>query len=221
VGSHEDGGAEFGGDAAEEVEDEGSGGGVEVAGGFVGEEEGRVVGEGAGDGDALLLAAGELVREAGGLRVEADPGEAFECGSAGLGMLGEEEGEFDVFNGGEGGHELEGLEDEADLVAADASELGGCEGGGGLAEEEDVTGGGEVHGAGEVEEGGFAAAGASGEGDELAAMDVEGQMIECKDLGTVGEVSLGDVIKPGDDIHMWIDAGARLGGVFPASSLGR
>jgi hypothetical protein len=36
-------------------------GGVEVGGRFVGEDDGGVVGQGASDGDALLLAAGELV----------------------------------------------------------------------------------------------------------------------------------------------------------------
>ncbi len=35
---------------------------VQVAGGFVGKQHLRGVGEGAGDGDPLLLAAGELVR---------------------------------------------------------------------------------------------------------------------------------------------------------------
>ena len=35
--------------------------GVEVAGGFVGEDDGGLVDEGAGDGDALTLTAGELV----------------------------------------------------------------------------------------------------------------------------------------------------------------
>ena len=35
--------------------------GVEVAGGLVGEDDGRAVDERAGDGDALALAAGELV----------------------------------------------------------------------------------------------------------------------------------------------------------------
>src|SRR3954453_19993616 len=38
-----------------------AGGGVESAGGLVGEEDRRVVHEGAGDGDALALTAGELV----------------------------------------------------------------------------------------------------------------------------------------------------------------
>ena len=35
---------------------------VEVAGGFVGEEDGRVVDERSGDGDPLLFAAGEVAR---------------------------------------------------------------------------------------------------------------------------------------------------------------
>ena len=46
----------------EHVEDLDAGARVEVAGRLVGEEEGGVVDEGAGDGDALLLAAGELGR---------------------------------------------------------------------------------------------------------------------------------------------------------------
>ncbi len=38
---------------------------VEIAGGLVGEDEDGAVGERAGDGDALLLAAGELARPVG------------------------------------------------------------------------------------------------------------------------------------------------------------
>ena len=46
----------------EEPDDLLAGGGVEVAGGLVGEEERGLAHERAGDGDALALAAGELVR---------------------------------------------------------------------------------------------------------------------------------------------------------------
>ena len=45
---------------------------VEVAGGFIGEQQHGVVGEGAGDGDALLFTAGKLVGEAVALVAEAD-----------------------------------------------------------------------------------------------------------------------------------------------------
>ena len=58
-------------EALEQAEDRLGGLGVEVAGGLVGGEDRRVVGERAGDGDALLLAAGErrgqLVRLVGHL----------------------------------------------------------------------------------------------------------------------------------------------------------
>jgi hypothetical protein len=46
--------------------------GVEVARGLVGEEHGRGAGEGAGDGDALLLAAGELGGQVLGAVAHAD-----------------------------------------------------------------------------------------------------------------------------------------------------
>ena len=49
--------------------------GVEVAGGFVGEDDGGLVDEGAGDGDALALTAGELVGLVVHAGLEADGGE--------------------------------------------------------------------------------------------------------------------------------------------------
>ena len=60
VCDHDDGVA-LGVNFAEFFHDDVGGAGVEVAGGFVGEDEGRAGDEGASDGDALLLAAGELV----------------------------------------------------------------------------------------------------------------------------------------------------------------
>ena len=63
VGDEEEGGLVAVAEVAHELEDGLAGGGVEVAGGFVGEEDGRAVDEGAGDGDTLLLAAAELAGE--------------------------------------------------------------------------------------------------------------------------------------------------------------
>jgi hypothetical protein len=60
-------------EVAEEVDDLGGDGGVEGADGLVEDEEGRAEGEGAGDVEALALAAGELVRVAeqgGGFEVD-------------------------------------------------------------------------------------------------------------------------------------------------------
>ena len=61
VGDEHDGLAALGAEAPEHVEDLRAGRVVEVAGRLVGEEEGRPVDEGPGEGHPLLLAGGELV----------------------------------------------------------------------------------------------------------------------------------------------------------------
>jgi hypothetical protein len=58
VGDHDDGHAQGVLNFSEEQEDLLAGGAVEIAGGLVGEENGRLIYEGAGQGAALLLAAG-------------------------------------------------------------------------------------------------------------------------------------------------------------------
>ena len=65
---------------------------------------------------------------------------------------------FHVFDGGEGVEELKRLEDEADFFAAQASERGVWEVGGGLAFDQDLARCWKIHGTAEVEESGFAAA---------------------------------------------------------------
>ena len=60
VGDEDEGGAGALVVLKQEVENHAAVGGVEVAGGLVGHDDGRLDDEGAGDGDALLLAAGEL-----------------------------------------------------------------------------------------------------------------------------------------------------------------
>ena len=60
VRGDEDGAAFFVGEALEGGGNGFAGGGVETGGGFVGEDDGGVADQGAGDGDALLLAAREL-----------------------------------------------------------------------------------------------------------------------------------------------------------------
>ena len=145
----------------EEVDNLGAGLGVEVAGGFVGEDDGRRVGEGAGHGDALALSAGELE----GLVVDAvAEADLFEDGDAALfGLIrgdaleGHREG--DVLEGGHDLDEVEGLEDVADAVAAEPGllRLGHVENR--LTLEEDAALGGLVKRADLVEKGRRARAG--------------------------------------------------------------
>ena len=110
----------------EEVEavlDHGFGLGVEGAGGFVEDEDARVGENGAGDGDALALAAGELdaaLADDGVVAFGEALGELVDAGDAAgfhellLGGVGA--GEADVF--ADGAVEEEGLlEDDAELLA--------------------------------------------------------------------------------------------------------
>ena len=96
---------------------------VEVAGRLVGEDDLRAAGEGPGDGDALLLATGELARPVREAVAETDGvDDLVEPRRVGL-AAGERHRERDVLDRGERRHQVEGLEDEADPVAAQLGEL--------------------------------------------------------------------------------------------------
>src|SRR4051794_26248697 len=100
------------------MQDLGAGPGVQVSGRLVGEDDVRPTGQRAGDGDALLLTAGQLggpvvesVVDAEGGGDLVDPGlVAFAAGQA--------HGQPDVGPGIESGDQVEGLEDEPDPVAS-------------------------------------------------------------------------------------------------------
>src|SRR4029453_19302408 len=124
VSDHEDGGA-GGVELADELHDRGAGGAVEVAGRFVGEDDRRMPDEGAGDRDALPLAAGEVGGLEGGAWGEADPFERLVGASVPLGGgdAGVEQPVGDVLprRGMFGQEEL--LKDEADLPGPQPREL--------------------------------------------------------------------------------------------------
>src|SRR5207302_2600819 len=92
----------------EEGHDLVAGFGVEVSGGLVGEDDGGAVDEGASDGDALALAAGELVGLVHHAGAEVD---ALEHGFGAGGALGcggsvVDEGQLDVVERGGAGEEI-------------------------------------------------------------------------------------------------------------------
>ena len=141
-------------------------------------------GDGPGDGHPLLLAAGHL----GGI-VLAPVGEAHPV----QGLQGQllpvdgvdapvDEGQLHVLLDGEGLDEIILLEDEADLLVADAGELA-------VGEVLDVRAvqkvgapGGDIQAAQDVHEGGLAAAGLAHHGHELPVVDGQRDAIQRADL---------------------------------------
>src|SRR6185295_2520910 len=148
---------------------------VEVAGGLIGEEDGGAVDEGASDGDALALAAGELIGLVMHAVAEADALQGADGALLGAApvLLRVDEGKGDVLDRGGAVEEFEGLEDEADLLVADLGEVSGIHLVGRLAGELVGPGGGAVEAAEDVHEGGLAGAGGAHDGDELVALDGE------------------------------------------------
>ena len=157
----------------EQADDVVAGLGVEVAGRLVGQDDGRLAGQRAGDGDALLLAAGEVVRQA--VQLFLKPQQRDNLHDEGLIRFPAVQGdrEDDVFPDAQHRHQVVVLEDKADLLAAeDGGLLAGkvCKLG---AAHLDAALGGGVQPAQHVEQGGFARTGGADDGGEFAALDVQ------------------------------------------------
>ena len=153
---------------------------VEVAGGLVGEEEPRVLHEGAGDRDALLLAARQAVGEGPLAALEGHFGEE-RAGPRG-GVLRRAPAELGrqlhVLEDGEGRDEVEELEDEAEVVAAEEGPPGGGEAAEAGARHPDLARGGGVDAGHEVEQRALAAAAAAPDRHDLAFGELDGRLAQ-------------------------------------------
>ena len=174
VGDHEDGLAEALVEVAEEIEDDVGIFGVEIAGGLVGEEDGGTVDDGAGDGDALLLATGECAGLMLHTGFDAEHvQDFFELSVEGDGAGGDVTYDLDVLLGGEGGEQVVLLEDEAygafaevvTLRVGHLREVATVDG--------DGAGGWRGEAAEDVEEGRLAGAGGADDGEEFTACNLK------------------------------------------------
>ena len=184
--------------------------GIEGAGGFVEDEDGRVAEDGACDGDALALTAGELdaaVADGGLVTL----GEGLDEGVG----VGETGGLFDLGLGGPGStvgdvvgdrttEQEDLLRDERELIA----EIGERVVPGVAAVDDDAAPGGIVEAEQEGEQGGFAGAAGSHDGDLLTGLGVEFDALKDLDAGSggVGEV---DVLEG----HLAAETGEGRGGL--------
>ena len=129
VGHHDRRLAEAVDERAHELEDLAAGGGVEVAGGLVREHHRRARHERAGHRDALLLAAGHLARAVAEAVGEPDLGDELLVPVRLRLAAGDLHRQEDVLLRREHRQEVEELEDEADVVAAQRRQPGVVEAG--------------------------------------------------------------------------------------------
>src|SRR5882724_3410360 len=184
MGDEDEGAAQRAVETQDQLDDLLAGGGVEIAGGLVGQEHGRPARHRARDGYALLLAPRELHRVALGTVAEADLTQEGAGELERIRLTRQLQRHCHVFQRGESGNEVERLEDVADGVEAEAREGVLAQRGDVRARHADAAGGGTVEPGNEAQQGGLAATGRPRDGDELTRGDLERHVGEHLD-GTV------------------------------------
>jgi len=181
-----------------------AGGEVQVAGRLVGQDDGRGVGQGTGDGHALLLAAGQLLGFVPIAVAQADQGQKFQTLFHGLvlGGAGENHGQGDVFQGGHDLDEIKRLKNIADLAVAQPGQLIGVELGDIHLVDEDLAGARFVEPADHVEQGGFARAGRPHDGQVFAGLDDEIHAAQGRDHLRAHLEGLGHAGHPDDVVRI-------------------
>jgi hypothetical protein len=181
----------------QQLEDLAAGLGVEVAGRLVGEDDGRLRDESAGDRHALLLAAGELGGPVHPPVLEPDRlDELLEPDLVDL-LAGDRQRQDDVLLGRQHGQQVEELEDEADVLAAKPRQGRVVEAGDFRAGDRHAAAGRPIEPREDVHQGRLARAGRPHHGGQLAVIDLKRHSAERVHGGVAFAVAAGEVV--GDD----------------------
>ena len=196
VGDDDDGDTQALVDVLDEAQDGAGGGGVQGGGSLVAQQDLGVGGQGAGDGDALLLAAGEL----GGIGVrlvgKSHHVQKFQRPLFGFGRgdTGDLHGEADVFEAGALHEQIELLEDHADGPAHLQKRPGG-QGGHVLAVDDHMAGGGLLQQVDAPDQRGFAGAAHAHDAEDVPGLDGEAHILQGVKLTLAGGEGFGQVFE--------------------------
>ncbi len=204
VGHHDDGDAVLGIELLEHLEHLFAGPRIQVAGGLVGKEHRRVVDQRSGDGDPLLLTAGELrglvVQPVG----QPHPAKHLRGPPSGLTVTqvfgGIRKRHGHVLDGAGPGQQIETLEDKSQFTVAHQGPLVGGELGDLLSLQPVLAGGWSVQAAQDVHQRGFSGSGRTGESDQLPLPDGQGDAFEHRHGDVAHLVGLYDVVQV-DEVH--------------------
>lgn len=200
VGDHDDGLLQIINGAAHEIENFGAGGGIQISGGLIGKDDFRVGRQRPRHCNTLLLTAGEFAGAMTGAVAQPDAVEHIVEPCLIRITARQIHRQSDVFDRGEGRHEIERLEHEADLVAAKQCEVafGKCREVG--VADADLSAGERVEAGQAVHERRLAGSGRAHDGGELALAKVDGHAVECAHLGVALAVDLGCRYRSGRDV---------------------
>ena len=185
------------GDGDQRVEDPARRTRIEIAGGFVGQQNLRLVGQGAGDGDTLLLAARQLRRPVRQPRPKPQRGQQPPRlrRRLGFGLAGDHLGQHHILQRVEFRQQVMGLIDEADGLAADAGAFGIRQFRGRHAFDMDFAAGRRFQQPRHVQQRGFARAAGAHQGDDLARVQRHVETAEDFQLSLAFLEAAGDVLQ--------------------------
>ena len=182
----------------QELEDLLAGHIVERAGRLVAEQELRIFRQRAGDGDALLLAAGELTGEVVRARGQADFVQDRRCVER---VFTDLRRELDVFKRRQVADEVIELEDKADVVAAIGRELAGVEAAHARPVDRDGAARAGVHAAEHVEDRRLARARGADDDAEFTLFDRKADVVHRANFDLSAVVDLGNILKCDESRH--------------------
>jgi len=213
MGDQHDGQVQFAVDLRQQVQHRGGGLRVEGAGGFVAEQDFRLGGQGAGNADTLLLAAGQLGRVLLGVVGQADAlqqlGDALLDG-AGRQLAGQLQRQGDIVGDGFRGQQIEVLEDHPDLLAETAQTVG-IQGGDVFAVDIDAPAGRLFQAVDEAQQSTFASAGMADDAKHFAAGDIQVGGLQGGDVAAIDAIRLMDVVKVDHSLNLLGLAVCRIG----------
>jgi hypothetical protein len=212
VGDHDDGLA-HGVELRQALHNLVAGLGVEVAGRLVGQDDTGIIDQSPGDGDALLLAAGQLhgaVIEAIAQADHVGQVEApFACPLGQVNAL-VEQGNLDVLDNRVLRQQVVRLKDEAQIAAADLGQLVVVHLRNVLVAEEVLPAGRPIQTAKQIEQRGLAGARRSHEGDEFALLDHQGDAAQGVYGDRLQVVVFDQIVDANDFGHEWICSGMKI-----------
>ena len=192
VGDDDDGHAGFSSGVLQKTEDGLAGLVVQSAGGLIAEQELGVLCQGSGDGDALLLAAGELTGEI--LHSVAQthvPEHLLRVQGIGADLV----GQLHILQSGQVAHQIVKLEHKAHILPAVLGELPLVQGGDLPSVQPDGSGGQGVHAAQDVQQGGLARAGGADDDHQFALFHGEAGIVEGMDGHLAHVIGFGNIFK--------------------------